>query len=84
MVTCKSKLRSFAFAPTTAVRAAKRAGSKGEGAAGGHACLARLALSLSNNVLEVMDLLAPGVQTTTGAVAAADVTQVGRGGGEGG
>ncbi len=59
MLSLKSKVRSFAFAPAVALRAAKRAGAKGAGAAGGQACLARLALSLSNNTVELLDLLAP-------------------------
>ncbi|GAX85058.1 hypothetical protein CEUSTIGMA_g12478.t1, partial [Chlamydomonas eustigma] len=59
VVACKSKIRSFAFAPSAALRNAKQAGSKGSGSGGGRDCLARLALSLSNNVLELVDVLAP-------------------------
>ena len=59
VVTSKSKVRSFAFAPAVAVRAAKRAGAKGTGRSGARDCLARLALSLANNTVELLDLLAP-------------------------
>ena len=53
-------MRSFAFAPATAVRSARRAGSaKGAGRAGSRDCLARIALSLGNNTVELLDLLAP-------------------------
>lgn len=58
-MTSKSKVRSFAFAPAVAVRAAKRAGAKGTGRSGARDCLARLALSLANNTVELLDLLAP-------------------------
>lgn len=59
VLTCKAKIRSFAFAPSAAVRASKRVGAKGSGKASSLECLARLALSLGNNTVEVSDLLAP-------------------------
>ena len=64
VITCKSKVKSFAFAPPSAVLAATKllstAKASGAGVAGGKKeCLARLALSLSNNTLDVIDVLAP-------------------------
>ena len=53
-------MRSFAFAPTATVRSARRSGtSKGAGRAESRDCLARLALSLGNNTVELLDLLVP-------------------------
>ena len=59
VITCKAKIRSFAFAPSAAVKAAKRVGVKGSGKDASLECLARLALSLGNNTVEVSDLLVP-------------------------
>jgi U3 small nucleolar RNA-associated protein 12 len=63
VITCKSKVKSFAFAPNSAVLLATKLLSGSEGDKGGASekkeCLARLALSLSNNTLEVVDVLAP-------------------------
>ena len=66
-------MRSFAFAPASAVRSARRSGpAKGAGrtGAGSRDCIARLALSLGNNTVELLDLLAPaGAAEAEGGVA---------------
>jgi hypothetical protein len=78
VITAKAKIRGFAFAPTAAVRAVSR--QLQASPRGPSRCLARMALSLANNVIEVLDISVPlaGSQGSeepgTGAVAAADVT----------
>ena len=63
VITCKSKIKSFAFSPQSAVLSASKLLSSSSVQEGGAAvkkeCLTRLALSLSNNSLEIIDVIAP-------------------------
>ncbi|KAG1662756.1 hypothetical protein FOA52_006781 [Chlamydomonas sp. UWO 241] len=63
VISLKSKIRSFAFAPSACLKALRRSGAKGGGDGGARAAMARLAVSTTNNAVEVVDLLvAAGVE----------------------